>query len=69
MSHLVAALFGAMPDLSVFQYNIVDNIFSMTVATMGAAALFLFMSLFNDRESRLRFADLLYCSSQEYSNG
>ena len=44
MSHLVAALFGAMPDLSVFQYNIVDNIFSMTVATMGAAALFLFMS-------------------------
>ena len=35
---------GAMPDLSVFQYNMVDNIFSMTVATMGAAALFLFMS-------------------------
>ena len=33
-----------MPDLSVFQYNMVDNIFSMTVATMGAAALFLFMS-------------------------
>ena len=31
-----------MPDLSVFQYNIVDNIFSMTVATMGAAALFFF---------------------------
>lgn len=29
MSHLVAALFGAMPDLSVFQYNIVDNIFSI----------------------------------------
>ena len=34
----------AMPDLSVFQYNAVDNIFSMTVATMGAAALFLFMA-------------------------
>jgi bacteriorhodopsin len=33
-----------MPDLSVFQYNAVDNIFSMTVATMGAAALFLFMA-------------------------
>jgi len=44
MSHLVPALLGAMPDLSVFQYNIVDNIFSMTVATMGAAALFLFLS-------------------------
>ena len=38
------SLFGAMPDLSVFQFSIVDNIFSMTVATMGAAALFLFMS-------------------------
>jgi len=38
------SLFGAMPDLSVFQYNVVDNIFSMTVATMGAAALFLFLS-------------------------
>jgi bacteriorhodopsin len=41
---LVPAFLGAMPDLSVFQYNMVDNIFSMTVATMGAAALFLFMS-------------------------
>ena len=37
-------ILGVMPDLSVFQYNMVDNIFSMTVATMGAAALFLFMS-------------------------
>ena len=38
-------LLGAtMPDLSVFQYNAVDNIFSMTVATMGAAAIFLFLS-------------------------
>ncbi|MFO0080601.1 MAG: hypothetical protein ACK55N_16115, partial [Planctomycetota bacterium] len=27
-----------------FQYNLVDNIFSMTVATMGAAALFFFMA-------------------------
>lgn len=35
------ALLG-MPDLSVLQYNLVDNIFSMTVATMGAAALFFF---------------------------
>ncbi len=44
MLHVVPSLLGAMPDLSVFQFNIVDNIFSMTVATMGAAALFLFMS-------------------------
>jgi hypothetical protein len=29
-----------MPALSAVQYNAVDNIFSMTVATMGAAALF-----------------------------
>ncbi len=35
---------AAMPDLSVFQYSLVDNIFSMTVATMGAAALFFFLS-------------------------
>jgi bacteriorhodopsin len=35
---------ASMPDLSIFQYNAVDNIFSMTVATMGAAALFLYMS-------------------------
>jgi bacteriorhodopsin len=37
-------LAAKMPDLSVFQYSIVDNIFSMTVATMGAAAIFLFLS-------------------------
>lgn len=37
-------LIGAMPDLSVLQYSLVDNIFSMTVATMGAAALFFFMA-------------------------
>lgn len=36
-------ILAKMPDLSVFQYSIVDNIFSMTVATMGAAALFFFM--------------------------
>ncbi len=36
-------ILAQMPDLTVFQYNIVDNIFSMTVATMGAAALFFFM--------------------------
>ena len=35
---------AAMPDLSVFQYNAVDNIFSLTVAAMGATALFLYMS-------------------------
>ena len=44
MSLSELTILGAMPDLSVFQYNMVDNIFSMTVATMGAAALFLFMS-------------------------
>lgn len=37
-------ILAQMPDLTVFQYSIVDNIFSMTVATMGAAALFFFMS-------------------------
>lgn len=40
----VFMLAAAMPDLSAVQYNAVDNIFSMTVATMGAAALFLYMS-------------------------
>lgn len=39
------AVFGAtMPDLSVFQFSAVDNVFSMTVATMGAAAIFLYLS-------------------------
>jgi bacteriorhodopsin len=33
-----------MPELSVFQFSLVDNIFSMTVATMGAAAIFFFLS-------------------------
>lgn len=42
MSELL--LFGAVPELSSFQFNLVDNIFSMTVATMGAAALFFFMA-------------------------
>jgi len=37
-------LASSMPNLTSFQYNAVDNIFSMTVATMGAAALFLYMS-------------------------
>lgn len=37
-------LLAKMPDLTVFQYSLVDNIFSMTVATMGAAALFFFMA-------------------------
>ncbi len=37
-------LLADMPNLTVFQYSLVDNIFSMTVATMGAAALFFFLS-------------------------
>ena len=49
----ISVLAAAMPDLTVFQYSIVDNIFSMTVATMGAAALFLFLSRSTvDREYR-----------------
>jgi bacteriorhodopsin len=44
MIQSVFLLGSAMPALSVFQYNAVDNIFSLTVATMGAAALFLFMA-------------------------
>lgn len=35
-------LLAEVPTLSSFQYNVVDNIFSLTVATMGAAALFFF---------------------------
>lgn len=34
----------SMPDLTVMQYSLVDNLFSMTVAMMGAAALFFFMA-------------------------
>ena len=37
-------LLGALPTLDLFQYNIVDNVFSMTVATMGAASLFFFLA-------------------------
>ena len=33
-----------MPDLSLFQYNMVFNLLSLTVATMGAATLFFFFS-------------------------
>lgn len=33
-----------MPELSSFQYNIVYNLMSLTVAGMGAAALFFFLS-------------------------
>lgn len=44
MLESMSLLAAGMPDLSVFQYSIVDNIFSMTVATMGAAAIFLFLS-------------------------
>jgi len=49
----LSILAATMPNLSIFQYNAVDNIFSMTVATMGAAALFLFLSRANvDSEYR-----------------
>ena len=44
MLESMSLLAAGMPDLSVLQYTIVDNIFSMTVATMGAAALFFFLS-------------------------
>jgi len=44
MSESLLVLGSTMPDLSVFQYSAVDNIFSMTVATMGAAAIFLYLS-------------------------
>lgn len=44
MSESVWLLAAGMPDLSVLQYTIVDNIFSMTVATMGAAAIFFYLS-------------------------
>ena len=44
MFHLPLVLLARMPDLTVLQYATVDNIFSMTVATMGAAAIFLFLS-------------------------
>ena len=36
--------FAMVPALDLFQYNVVDNVFSLTVAAMGAAALFLFNS-------------------------
>ncbi|MCS6864579.1 MAG: bacteriorhodopsin-like [Gemmataceae bacterium] len=35
-------LFASLPPLTPFQYNVVDNVFSLTVATMGAAAIFFF---------------------------
>ena len=35
-------LFAGVPALDLFQYNVVDNFFSLTVATMGAAAIFFF---------------------------
>lgn len=44
MFDATSGMLAAMPQLSVFQYNVVDNIFSMTVACMGAAALFFFLS-------------------------
>jgi len=44
MFESISLLAVGMPDLSVFQYALVDNVFSMTVATMGAAAIFLYLS-------------------------
>jgi len=44
MLDALSLLAVGMPDLSVVQYTVVDNIFSMTVATMAATALFLFLS-------------------------
>jgi len=38
------SIFGSLPTLELNQFNIVDNVFSMTVATMGAAALFFFFA-------------------------
>lgn len=35
-------LFGSLPDLTTFEFNVVDNVFSVTVGTMGAAALIFF---------------------------
>lgn len=35
-------LLASLPNLTQFQFNIVDNMFSLTVAAMGAAALFFF---------------------------
>lgn len=35
-------LFGSLPNLSAFEFNLVDNVFSLVIATMGAAALFFF---------------------------
>ena len=35
-------IFASLPPLSTFEFNLVDNVFSMTVATMGAAAIFFF---------------------------
>ncbi|MEN1681005.1 MAG: bacteriorhodopsin-like [Planctomycetota bacterium] len=42
MGDLVVLLGATMPDMPIVSYNAVDNIFSMTVAVMGAAAIFLF---------------------------
>lgn len=44
MFTLPAVFAASMPSLTVSQYATVDNIFSMTIATMGAAALFFFLS-------------------------
>ncbi len=37
-------LFANVPVLDLFQYNVVSNVFSLTIAAMGAAALFFFNS-------------------------
>ena len=35
-------LFASLPQLTTMQFNVVDNMFSFTVAAMGAAAIFFF---------------------------
>ncbi|MGF1578412.1 MAG: bacteriorhodopsin-like [Gemmataceae bacterium] len=37
-------LLASLPSLNVFEYSVVDNFFSMTVASMGAAAIFFFLA-------------------------
>ena len=37
-------LFASVPSLDLLQYTVVANVFSFTVAAMGAAAIFLFLS-------------------------
>ena len=42
--YIITQLLETLPSLSPDQFNIVDNMLSMAVATMGAAALFFFLA-------------------------